>query len=97
MILNKENFGTMLAQARLKAGISQIALAKKMGYSSPQYVSNWERGICGPPLDKLHVLSKSLNIDPEIILDMIMDETESYLRSELKLKSVGSKKKRAAK
>jgi transcriptional regulator with XRE-family HTH domain len=92
MILNKEAFGTMLAQARVNAGISQIALAKKMGYSSPQYVSNWERGICGPPLDKLHVLSKSLRINPEIILDMILTETEDYLRSELKLKSSSKRK-----
>ena len=82
----------MLAQARVNAGISQIALAKKMGYSSPQYVSNWERGICGPPLDKLHILSKSLRIEPQTILDIIMAETEDYLRTELKMKTTPKKR-----
>lgn len=89
MIINKEMFGTFLADARSEAGLSQLELARELGYSSPQYVSNWERGICGPPLDKLYELSKSLKIDANTLLTMILDETESYLRSELRL--VGSK------
>ena len=85
MILDKKAFGKLLGEAREKAGLSQIALAKKLGYVSPQYVSNWERGVCGPPIDKLGLLTKVLSIKPEILLGMILDQTEMYLRSELKL------------
>ena len=85
MIKNKDAFGRFFADAREKSGLSQLALAKKLGFSSPQYVSNWERGICGPPIEKLGVMSNVLVIKPEILLRMILNETEDYLRIELKL------------
>ena len=85
MILDKKRFGDFLAQKRIDAGLSQLSLARAVGYSSPQYVSNWERAVCGPPLDKLHALCKTLKIDPKVLLDMIMEDTKSYLTAELKL------------
>lgn len=85
MIINKQAFGDFLARARVKAGIPQLQLARALGYSSPQYVSNWERGICGPPLDKLRLLATSLGIDPRELMEMILAETEAYLRKELRL------------
>jgi transcriptional regulator with XRE-family HTH domain len=85
MILDKKTMGEMLAVAREKKGLSQLALSKKLGYSSPQYVSNWERGTCGPPIDKLFRLVKVLDLHPEELLRGILDETERYLRIELKM------------
>lgn len=38
---------------REQSGHSQRTVAKELGYSSPQFISNWERGLCGPPLKKL--------------------------------------------
>ena len=93
MIINKEAFGVFLAKARTDSGISQLQLARELGYTSPQYVSNWERGICGPPLDKLFELSKTLKISPQTLMSMILTETESYLRNELRL---GGKTAKAA-
>jgi transcriptional regulator with XRE-family HTH domain len=99
MIINKEAFGVFLANARTETGISQLQLARDLGYTSPQYVSNWERGICGPPLDKLFDLSKILKISPQTLMNMILTETEDYLRNELRLggkvsKSAGKKSRK---
>lgn len=44
--------GEILKQAREKAGLSQGELAKELGYSSPQLISNVERGLCSVPLKK---------------------------------------------
>lgn len=96
MIINKEIFGDFLASARNTAGLSQLDLARKLGYSSPQYVSNWERGICGPPLDKLYELSTTLNISANTLLTMIMEETEAYLRNELRLSTAKAPRKARA-
>jgi transcriptional regulator with XRE-family HTH domain len=85
MIINKETFGKFLLNARTQSGLSQLALARELGYTSPQYVSNWERGVCGPPLDKLNDLSRLLRIDSKILMKMILDDTEAYLRKELRL------------
>lgn len=38
-----------LKNKRIERGVSQQALAKKLGYCA-QYVSNWERGLVLPPL-----------------------------------------------
>lgn len=92
MIIDKKRFGDFLAQTRIEAGLSQLALAKSLGYSSPQYVSNWERALCGPPLEKLHDLSRVLKINPSLLMEMIMEDTRAYLNSELKLGGKVAKK-----
>lgn len=53
MIMQK--LGRFLREARIDSDLSQKEVAKKLGYASPQFVSNWERGIASPPM---HCLPK---------------------------------------
>ena len=55
-------------------GFSQGKLAKALGYTSPQIVSNWERGLCAPPMDKLHDLVKMLKVDKDEVVDLLTNE-----------------------
>lgn len=41
--------GKFLRDARVSAGLTQRDVSAKMGYTSAQFVSNWERGVCAPP------------------------------------------------
>lgn len=42
----KTNYvGRLAKEARLKANMSQADVAVKLGYTTSQYVSNWERGL----------------------------------------------------
>jgi len=41
--------GEFVKEARLAAGLSQTKLAKRLGWSSPQFVSNIERGLSSLP------------------------------------------------
>lgn len=43
--------GNLLKENRIKLKLSQMALAKKMGWLSGQYASNYERGLSPPPVD----------------------------------------------
>ena len=38
--------GDYLQSKRMKVGLSQGDVATKLGYSSPQFISNFERGLC---------------------------------------------------
>lgn len=97
ILFNKDFFSEYFKNAREKAGISQIDLAKALGYSSPQYVSNWERGICSPPINKLEFLCKALNLDPNKLMDVMLEHVEKDLSVVFKLEKAGSGKKRRSK
>lgn len=88
-----ELLGTYLKNKRIEAGYTQAEIAKKLGYSTPQFISNFERGLCSPPLKNLKVLVKMYNIPAEHIIDLILKEQESLLRKTLANKK---SKKRAA-
>lgn len=66
--------------------MSQGEVAEKLGYSSPQFVSNWERGLACPPLDALSVLIKLYNLNREELIEKILEQTRKELESSLKKK-----------
>ena len=39
-------FSEVFSQARTESGFSQVELAKALGLTSAQYISNCERGLC---------------------------------------------------
>lgn len=89
----KELFGVLgeyLQAKRTKAGLSQGDVATKLGYSSPQFISNFERGLCAPPLNKLKMLVQLYDMNGEEVLKLMMKEHEKHLRKALGL----SRKKR---
>ena len=75
------SLGKMLKQRRIELGIQQMDIAKKLGYGSAQFVSNWERGISNPPPKSIKRLAKILEIDPEIIYDEMERSFSKRLRA----------------
>lgn len=73
--------GTLLKNKRIEKGITQMSLARDLGYSSPQFVSNWERGMCSPAFDTLPTVCKILGIPRKEIIEIIIDETRSELEA----------------
>lgn len=82
--------GDFLQSKRVKAGLSQGDVATKLGYSSPQFISNFERGLCAPPLNKLKMLVQLYDLSGEEVLKLMMKEHERHLRKAL---GMGKKKK----
>lgn len=82
--------GDYLQARRVKAGLSQGDVAAKLGYSSPQFVSNFERGLCAPPLNKMKTIVQLYDLNSEEVLKLMMKEHEKQLRKNLGL----TKKKR---
>lgn len=82
--------GDFLQAKRTKAGLSQGDVATKLGYSSPQFISNFERGLCAPPLNKLKLLVQLYDLNGDEVLKLMLKEHEKHLRRSLGL----TKKKR---
>lgn len=58
-------------QWRLKAGLSQRQLADKLGYSTPQFLSNNECGISAPSFNIVKRMSQALGVPASEIADEI--------------------------
>lgn len=72
-----------LKEKRLQAGLSQGAVAKKLGYSSPQFVSNWERGLSRPPINTLKKIAQAYNIPTNEMFEVVLQSTIGQLTTEL--------------
>jgi len=69
----------ILKEKRTEKGYSQERLAQILGYSSGQFVSNWERGESYPPIDRLAKLSLLFDFEDGTLLKLFLAETrKSY-------------------
>ncbi len=71
---------------RIEKKYSQVSLAKALGYSSGQFVSNWERGESYPPMDRLAKISLLFNLEKENLVELFLKEyidlkKEEYLKA----------------
>lgn len=72
-----------LKNRRKELGLSQADVSRKLGYSSPQFVSNWERGLVSPPLSSLPKLMVLLQIPRETLIELVLADTRTELDSHL--------------
>lgn len=78
--------GELLKAARIAAGLTQGQVANKLNLSSPQYISNSERGLCGVSPTYFRRLAKLLRVDLFVIRDAHLDDYEARLDKKLRLK-----------
>lgn len=72
-----------LKEKRSIASLKQSDVAKALGYSTSQFISNWERGISSPPVFILKKLSKLYQFSLQEIFTLLMNQREEELRREL--------------
>ncbi len=72
--------------ARLKRELSQAEVAKLLGYSSPQLISNWERGLCNPPKKDLSQLLKLYKLNVDDYIELVIAFEKAQLKKLLKQK-----------
>jgi transcriptional regulator with XRE-family HTH domain len=88
-----DHLGAYLRQKRIEAGYSQVDLAKILGYTSSQFISNWERGLSAPPEDSLQVLIKLLKLSRETIVYSMVQDYKGEIEAKIFRRSPKSKKK----
>jgi transcriptional regulator with XRE-family HTH domain len=78
MTIDFVEFGKYLRQKREDVNLSQGEVARKLDYSTAQFVSNWERGLAAPPADKMKRLVTLLEIPEDEIIDMLSSLSVRY-------------------
>jgi transcriptional regulator with XRE-family HTH domain len=68
-----QQLGKYLQGLREKAGFSQKEVSLKLGYETAQFVSNWERGLCTPPMNTIRTLSKMFHVDSAKLFETILE------------------------
>ena len=78
--------GKILKEKRKKIGASQAEVAKKLGYSSPQFISNWERWLSAPPVTSLRTLASLYKISPENLFQIYLKTTLKMVETDIRRK-----------
>lgn len=88
--------GEFLKNARLAKNFTQSYVARQLGYSSAQFISNFERGIALPPVKKLKMLVKLYALSSTELIDIVNYTERQILASALGEKSENQRMKRAS-
>ncbi len=75
-----------LKEKRSQSGLSQKDVASKLGYSTSQFISNWERGISQPPIHTLRTLALMYNVAAEQMFNVLLENTMVQVQEDLKKK-----------
>lgn len=76
--------GDFLRAAREKSGLTQREIAAQLGYSTPQFISEWERGTRSPPGSVLAKLVKIYGMSLRRFYDVILAEQIRSFEADLK-------------
>lgn len=76
--------GKYLRDKRTRAKLSQGDVAKLAGYTTPQFVSNIERGISPPSIEFLKIVKAPYKLNPKTIATTVGKATANYYRAELR-------------
>jgi transcriptional regulator with XRE-family HTH domain len=85
MTNHPEILGTMIRNYRIKSGWTQLELAEKLGYNTPQFVSLFERGLSKIPLETLGRLIIYLKMPEKEVLKILLSTYEADLKHKLSL------------
>lgn len=78
----KTPLNEILRDKRLAAGLTQKEVALKFGYSTSQFISNWERGISYPPYKILKQVAEIYQIPMHEYFELLLEvEIEAARRS----------------
>lgn len=81
MVFDSRKLGKYLRTMRLAKGYSQASVARCLGYSSSQFISNWERGISTPPLKVLPALVDMYGLNRNELVEVIVEEVKENIEA----------------
>ena len=64
----------ILKDMREKSGLTQRDIAMKLKYTTPQFISNWERGLSRPPIKDIKTIAKAYKVDADYLFTIIKDD-----------------------
>lgn len=78
-----QELGLLIRKYRQDKEMTQLDLAKKLGYDSTQFISLFERGVSKVPNNILGKLIVILGIPEKVVLQILIKDYELSLKSEI--------------
>lgn len=85
-ILTVQQFSTLgkyLKNKRVAAGLTQTDVSSKLGYTSAQFISNIERGLCAPPATALKRMVRLYKMPENELLKKMVEVHTNYWKSKI--------------
>lgn len=89
------NLGQYLKKRRLAEGYSQSQLARSLGSLHVQFVSNWERGLCAPPVHSLSRVISVLKLQREKVVEVMVEDSKIAIEHKIYVKKQPRRRKSA--
>ncbi|ASD63026.1 helix-turn-helix domain-containing protein [Bdellovibrio bacteriovorus] len=83
MALKKNTLGQFLKEKRTLSGLSQGEVSKKLGYSTPQFISNWARGVSSSPIDTLKKIGQIYHVSADELFERVLEGTIESVRDDM--------------
>ena len=80
---DKKKLGSYLKDVREQSNWTQLQVSQKLGYTSPQFISNIERGISVVPLKTLARMIQIYKVDGEEVVGILLESQKKILKSRL--------------
>jgi DNA-binding XRE family transcriptional regulator len=90
-----EALGAYLQEMRIRARLTQREVSLALGYSSAQFIANFERGLATPPLKKMRELIHMYRMPVEKVMQLILDQQKEELGAALRSQGPRNPLKRA--
>jgi transcriptional regulator with XRE-family HTH domain len=71
--------GSQWKSLRERAGLTQRDVSDSLGYSTPQFISNVERGRCRFPVQKLPRIKKLYKLSNDQVIELFLTEEKVSL------------------
>jgi transcriptional regulator with XRE-family HTH domain len=84
----QETISTRWRLLREKAGLTQKEVSDALGYTTPQFISNVERGRCRFPVEKLPKLKRLYRLSNDQVVDMVMVEEKRGIARHFKVRGM---------
>lgn len=81
-----------LKTSRVNSGLSQMDVGNHLGYSTAQFISNWERGVSTPPIETIGTLAQLYKISAEELFDILQKVTLDQVANNLRERFLATKK-----
>jgi transcriptional regulator with XRE-family HTH domain len=86
--LSRLDVGSLIRDARTIAGLSQVALAERLG-TAQSVISRWERGLDVPRIDTLGRILQECGFEADLVFRRHDDVDRSQIRQQLALSPAG--------
>ncbi|WP_415062655.1 helix-turn-helix domain-containing protein [Bdellovibrio sp.] len=84
--MKSSSLAELLKEKRIAANLSQREVATRLGYTTAQFVSNWERGVSSPPVQMLKKIADLYRTSAEELFEAMLFTTLQKVQKDLRRK-----------